>query len=143
MIIMKFFILPFAFLTMISPSLAVVTFEELDGVYDVHSTEIPIRSVVTITKTDDPYKGEIFFKTLRSPFGKLNCNGTSEIDSEENQIETTSRCKSGLEFYHVLDLEGIDNFDKFSTQVRNTLYGDESIKMYFNKKKKKEKKEKR
>ncbi|MCY4642993.1 MAG: hypothetical protein OXB88_00080 [Bacteriovoracales bacterium] len=123
----SFFLLLFSFL---STAFGEVNLDHLEGVYDVRSTDVPLRSVVTIKKID-PHSGEVFFKTSKSLFGKMNCRGFAKINTETNELETESKCKSGLEFHHAMALENIDNFDTFSTRVRNTLYGDEIITVHF------------
>ena len=113
-----------------------VTFDDLAKKYKATSTEIPIKSVLTITKKD-LYNGEIQFHVKRSPYGKMSCKGIAAIENdgknETFKLKTHAICKSGLEYNHSVNLTDVENFDRFSANVKNTLYEGEVIRVHFEK----------
>ena len=105
-----------------------VTFDDLVGVYDAKSTEIPIRSVVTVTKVDS-LNGHMSFKIEKSPYGPMVCEGNSRIENGFF-LTTDAICQGGLGYTHTMDLTQVRNFDHFSAFVHNTMY-DATITVYF------------
>ena len=123
--IMKSLFLALAFI--FSTSAFAVTMDDLAGVFEATSTDIPLRTIMDVTKTGEN-TGSINFAVKKSPYGKLSCRGNSSLNG--NILRTESFCKSGLQYIHTADFSSVTNFDKFSIRVHNTLYG-ETITMHF------------
>ena len=110
-----------------STSALTATIDDITGTFEATSTDIPLRTILTIRKTGEN-TAAIDFDVKRSPYGELSCQGTSVLN--DNILKTDSFCKSGLRFWHTVDIGEVTNFDKFTVLVHNTLY-DETVTMQF------------